>query len=223
MQYEVRSPKSGGRLRSIGRVLVGAVYGARSVSHRLSFGLRTSYFVLLLLLPRPAAAQAVLTQDEALRLAFPGATAIERRTAYLSEAQMARARARAGKGVEVRQGVVTYYVGRRGSQPLGVAYFDAHRVRTLPEVLMVVVGTRGEAERIEVLKFAEPPEYRAPEGWLDQFDGRALGEGISLKRDIRNLTGATLTAGAVTGAVRRVLALHEAIAPLGAGPGTAPR
>lgn len=165
-----------------------------------------------------AAAQGVVSQEEALRMAFPGATSIERRTAYLGEKELAAARGLAGRGVEVRQGVVTYYVGMRAGKPMGAAYFDVHRVRTLPEVLMVVVSPAAEVERIEVLKFSEPPEYRAPQGWLEQFHGRRLSPDLSLKGAIVNMTGATLTSNAVTDAARRVLALHRVIAPFAPRP-----
>lgn len=160
------------------------------------------------------AGQATLTQTEALALAFPSATSIERRTTFLDERQLARVRQLAGRRVEVEPGVVIHYVARRGEQPLGVAYFDAHRVRTLSEVLMIVVTPRATVERVEILRFSEPPEYRAPEGWLAQFRDERLSDDLSVRRGIANLTGATLTARAVTDAVRRVLALHRVIDPL---------
>jgi hypothetical protein len=166
---------------------------------------------LLALLAPPASAQ--LTQDEALALAFPDAVEVERLTAYLDDAQLERAAALAGPGVEVRSGVVTYYVARGPAGPLGVAYFDAHRVRTLPEVLMVVVTPEATVQRVETVSFREPPEYQAPEGWLALMEDRELGDDLSLKGSLPNLTGATLTAQAATGAVRRVLALHSVIAP----------
>jgi len=153
-----------------------------------------------------------LTQDEALALAFPGAR-IERRTAYLTEAQLARARGLAGEGVQVESEVVTYYVASADGRSVGVAYFDAHRVRTLPEVLMVVVGTDDRIRRIEVLRFQEPPDYRPPAGWLDRFRGRPLDRELSTRGSVPALTGATLTANAVTGAARRALALHQVIGP----------
>ena len=165
-------------------------------------------------LPLPGRAQH-LTQDEALALAFPGA-ATERRTAYLDEADLARARSLAGADVEIDQGIVTYYVARGGAQP-GVAYFDAHRVRTEQEVLMVVVGPDDRVRRVETVTFREPPEYGAPERWIRLFDGRALAPELAVRRDIPNITGATLTSGAVTRAVRRVLALHQVIDPLDSG------
>src|SRR3989304_4988524 len=48
---------------------------------------------------------------EAPPLPFPPPAAIERRTAFLTEEQLARAKALAGPDVEVTSRVVTYYVG----------------------------------------------------------------------------------------------------------------
>lgn len=171
---------------------------------------------LLSVCPRPCIGQPVLTQQEALRLAFPEPAVIERRTAYLSEIEIERAARLAGPGVDVDVAVLPHYVGAQDDEVLGVAYFDAHRVRTLPEVLMIVVSPEGTVERIEVLKFSEPPEYRPPEGWLAQFDGETLSDHVSLKAGIVNMTGASLTSQAITDAVRRVLALHEVLRPLAA-------
>ena len=153
-----------------------------------------------------------MTQEEALELAFPSATSIERHTAFLGAREVEAARRLAGSGVEMRSGVVTYYSARRESAPLGTAYFDAHRVRTLPEVVMVVVSPQGTVDRVEVLKFTEPPQYRPRTAWLRQFLGKRLSREVSLRRGIANMTGATLTSRAVTDAIRRVLALHQVIA-----------
>lgn len=164
-----------------------------------------------LALPGAAGAQVFLTQEEALRLAFPAPAVIERHTAYLTADELARARALAGGRVPLEQGIVTYYTGRREGRTLGVAYFDVHRVRTLPEVLMIVVGTDARVQRVEIVKFAEPPDYLAPAGWLAQFPDRRLDDRLSTKGEIVNMTGATLTSSAITEAVRRVLALHQVI------------
>ncbi|MDT8370216.1 MAG: FMN-binding protein [Longimicrobiales bacterium] len=164
-----------------------------------------------------ASAQVFMTQDEALALAFPDAE-IERHTAFLTEAEVARAGETAGSDVEVRQSVVPYYLARRGEAYVGVAYFDAHRVRTKEEVLMIVIGPDDRIRRIEVLKFAEPPDYLAPEGWIEQLEGRALDRDLSLRGGIIGMAGATLTARAMVDAARRVLALHSVVRPFeGAG------
>ena len=123
----------------------------------------------------------------------------------------------AGPDVDVEAGIVSYYVATRSGVALGVAYFDAHRIRTLPQVLMIVVDTEGRISRMETVSWREPPEYRPPEGWLRQFDERGLDDALSLRGEIATITGATLTAGATTRAARRVLALHQVIAPLSGG------
>jgi hypothetical protein len=164
-----------------------------------------------------AAAQE-LTQEEALRLAFPQGARVERRTAYLERSQLAQARELAGREAEIESTVVSYYVGYEGNRPLAVAYFDAHRVRTLPEVLMVVVDPQGRLQRVELLRWAEPPEYAPPGRWLAQFLGRVLDDDLSERRGIAGITGATLTTRAVTRAARRVLALHAVIDPFDATP-----
>ncbi len=173
-----------------------------------------SHLLLLGASAAAAEAQTSLTQDEALRLAFPEPAVVERQTAFLDDTDLERARELAGGDVKIDGRVISYYVGRVGGEALGVAYFDAHRVRTLSEVLMFVVTPGSRIARIEVLRFAEPPEYRAPENWLDQFTGLGLSERLSLRGSILNITGATLTAGAVTTASRRILALHSVINPL---------
>ena len=160
-----------------------------------------------------ANAQVLLTQEEALALAFPAPATVERRTAYLDEEEVATVAERAKPAKVKDRAVVTYYVGVRDGEPLGAAYFDAHRVRTLQEVLMVMVDPTGRVSRIEILGFAEPPDYMAPGGWLDLFSGRGLEPGTSTRGDIPILTGATLTSHAVSDAVRLSLALHSVIQP----------
>jgi hypothetical protein len=158
--------------------------------------------------PAPAAARVLLTTDEALALAFPGCR-VERRTVYLTEEQVARARQMAG--VEVPGALVHPYVATCGGAAGGTAYFDTHRVRTLPETLMVAVGPDGQVRRIEVLAFREPAEYLPRRPWYEQFDRRRLAAELRLERDIRGIAGATLTARATTAAVRRVLAIHRVL------------
>lgn len=179
--------------------------------------IRPLFLVLSLIavpaLPGTAAAQARLTQDEALRLAFPAPLEVERRTAYLSEVQLERAAELAGSAVT--QGVVNYYVAIERGRVTGVAYFDSHRVRTHREVLMFVVAPDATIRRVEVLQFAEPPDYEPAGRWLALFRGKRLSDDLSVRRAIPNMTGATLTTQAVTAAARRVLALHAVIQPGG--------
>ena len=167
----------------------------------------------------PAGARVLLSQQEALALAFPGC-AVERATLYLTPAQRQRAGSLAGE--PLRSALVPVYRARCGGQPAGTAYFDVHRVRTLQETLMVVVDPQSRIRRLEVLSFDEPPDYIPRRPWYEQFQQRGLDAELRLKRAIRPVTGATLTAQATTAAARRVLAIHRAIAEVPGASASAP-
>ena len=167
---------------------------------------------VLLLAAGPAAAKVFVTVDEALKLAFPGCE-VARRTAFLKPEQVRRARELAGG--EVPSALVNYYVATRSGRPAGTTYFDTHRVRTLPETLLIVIDPQDRVGRIEVLSFREPEDYLPRGAWYEQFRGKALDANLQIKRDIRPVTGATLTARATTDAVRRVLALPQILTGAG--------
>lgn len=151
----------------------------------------------------PARARVLMTQKDALAVAFPGA-APERRTAFLTDAQAKAVEAAARSRLPSK--VWTYYVA--GST---TAYFESHLVRTMNETVMVVVGAGGEVRFVEILSFIEPDEYMASKRWLDQLSGRRLDDELALRRGLRNIAGASLTAEAVTRSVRRALAVHQVL------------
>ena len=152
----------------------------------------------------------LITVEEALELVFPGAIT-NQETLFLSDDQ--RKLAEKESGSEISSALATRYVAQgKDGAVLGWAYLDTHRVRTLPETLMVVIGADGTVRRVEVVTFREPLEYMPREGWYGQYDGQHLDDDLALKRDIRPVTGATLTARATTEAVRRVLAIHAVAA-----------
>lgn len=156
----------------------------------------------------PATGQA-LSRDEALALAHPGA-AIAGDRLFLTAAQVEAAAARAGAPLPTA--LVARYVARKDGAVVGRSYVDTHTVRTKKESLLISLDAQGRVKRIDVVAFLEPPEYQPSTPFLDQFTGRRLDEEIRVHRAIRSIAGATLTANAVTEAVRRVLAIDEVIA-----------
>ena len=164
----------------------------------------TGLLALTLWAPQPAAGKVFLTRSEALALAFPDCK-VERVARYLTRDERRRAARLAGVPVDSR--LVVRYEASCG----GAAYFDVHRVRTLPETLMVVVDAEGRVTHLEVMAFLEPEEYIPRRNWYEQFLNRRLNPRLRLKRSIHAVTGATLTARATSDAVRRVLALDQVL------------
>jgi hypothetical protein len=151
---------------------------------------------------------ALPTTQEALGLAFPGAQ-LTRKEFVLSESQAAQVKGFAGGELAGRWCVA--YEARRNGTLVGVGFFDSHRVRTLNETVLVAISPEGRILRVEAVVFREPAEYLAKEAWVKQFEGKALDAQLNLKGAIRPLSGATLTAHALTDAARRCLALHQVL------------
>ncbi len=163
------------------------------------------------LIARPASATVFLAKDEALALAFPGNDRIEERVVILTDDQKAEIERRARAKLESQ--LWTIYVGWKGTEVQGYAVIDSHIVRTLPETFMVVLDPKGTLRRVDVLAFHEPPEYLPPERWIGQFTGRGLDDDLKLGAGIQGITGATLSAQAMTAGVRRALALVAVAVP----------
>lgn len=159
-------------------------------------------------MPASAAAKVFMTRDEALALAFPKAE-IDRHTVFLTKAQEEAVEKLCGGALTAP--IVYPYEARLEGKLMGYAYFDTHKVRTLRETLMVVVGPDHSIRRVEVLAFAEPQDYVPRASWYEQFQGRKLDDSLALKRGIKGVTGATLTAVATTKSARRVLAIHQVL------------
>ena len=150
-------------------------------------------------------ARTLMTRDQALASAFPAPQRVVREKLFLTPQQLADARRQSG--VKFDDLLIVRYAASNGS----FAYFDTHRVRTLPETVMVVVKADGSVERVDILSFDEPTDYFPKRRWIDQLLGRRLDRELALDRSIRPLSGASLTGAAIVNATRKVLALHHVL------------
>lgn len=149
------------------------------------------------------------TPEQALKDAFPDAR-IEVKNIVLSKEQVEKIERLSGVKLGTR--LVSWYIARRGNSIVGYAYIDTHIVRTHPEVVLYTLTPDGKIDIVQVISFNEPLEYMPDENWLKLFRGKSLtGESLRLKRDIPNMTGATLTSRAITDNTRKVLAMWQVI------------
>lgn len=173
---------------------------------------RHRLYLLIAILATSLAAHArvFMTQQQALASAFPAGTKVTRQAIFLQPQQITAAKS--ASGVDFSDQMIVRYAGSNAAGVVvGYAYFDTHRVRTLPETVMIVVTPDGRVDRVEILSFDEPPDYLPMDRWVAQVEGRKLDDDLSLKRAIRPLSGASLSGRAIVNASRKVLALHQVI------------
>jgi len=171
--------------------------------------------VLFFTSPANLTAKVFYAKDEAIKAAFPEADVIEKQTFFLTDDQQKQVEAIARTRLDSK--LVTMYIGKRSQKPLGYAMIDVHTVRTLPEAVMVVLSPEGRVVSTLILAFYEPLEYLPNERWLRQFDQARLAPDFRVGGRIAGITGATLTARAMTESVRKVLALYQVLIAKGGG------
>jgi len=147
--------------------------------------------------------------EEVLSEIYPNSK-IEIKNIAISDSQAEKVKELSGIKIENR--LVTFYLVKVNSKIKAYAYVDIHIVRTHPEVVLYVLNERGEIELIRILSFKEPPEYMADDNWLRYLKGKTIGKDLlRLRRDVPNMTGATLTSKAITDNARKIIALWKVI------------
>jgi hypothetical protein len=154
-------------------------------------------------------AESPANDEQAVRALFPGADRIEARDVILTDEMVARIEKLAR--AKVKERLVTFYVARAGSGVKGYAVIHSHIVRTKRETFAIAFEPDGRIRKIAVLAFLEPEEYKPPERWLAQFEGKGPDDRLAVGQDIAPITGATLTARGIAEESRWLLqALREA-------------
>lgn len=168
--------------------------------------MRRALFLAALLIATAASARVLLTQEQALALAFPKTVKVTRQKFFLTPQQIADAKRESG--VDFDDQLIVRYAGSDGR----FAYFDTHRVRTMPETIMVVITPDAKVDHVEILSFDEPTDYLPKKRWVDQLNGKKLDRDLSLTGAIHPITGASLSGRAMVNATRKILALHHVLA-----------
>ncbi|MES2136421.1 MAG: FMN-binding protein [Pseudomonadota bacterium] len=157
--------------------------------------------------PAPGAATVYLSIEAAQRAMFPGASFVARPVAFTAEQRKAIARA---SGVGGFDKLLRAWDVRSGGERAG--WFIVDRVLGKHEMITyaVALSPDGVVKRVEILEYRETygGEIRNP-AWRQQFVGKRFGSGVHLGKDIKNISGATLSSRHVTDGIRRLLVTYQ--------------
>ena len=155
------------------------------------------------LAPAPVSATVYLTVAAAQQAMFPGARFVPHDLAFTPEQRKVIARE---SGVGSFDKVQRVWDVRSGSARSG--WFIVDRVLGKHEMITYAVALTpdGAVNRVEILEYRETygGEIRNP-AWRRQFVGKRFGATLRLGKDIRNISGATLSSRHVTDGIRRLL------------------
>jgi transcriptional regulator of nitric oxide reductase len=96
---------------------------------------------------------------------------------------------------------------RRTDSLLGFAQVLNVKGKDQPITLLIAIDPDARLRDVDVLVYREPYGGEvAYEAWRRQFRGKTAADPLQVDRDIRGISGATISVNAVTEAVRRALA-----------------
>lgn len=150
---------------------------------------------------QPAQAMVYLTIEQAQQLMFPGQTLMPV-PLEMSANDIA--------AVE-RDSGTHYFAGALSAWRASNGFFFVDAVIGKHDLIRYAVALTadGKIRQVEILEYREAygGEVRNA-AWRGQFVGRAHGDPVQVGRDIRNISGATLSCQHVTDGIRRLLAVY---------------
>lgn len=168
-------------------------------------GLRIGFICFLLLFPTDLYAGVYFTKEEALKMAFPEATKIEKRIVIILDEQREKIKSLAK--IKRVSRTFSYYEGMKGDKPIGYAVIKNTWSKLSYITFMVAIDPKGEIRMVEVLTYRELRAINIRrKRFLQQFKGKTINNRLRLNSDIDAVTGATISSRAISDGVRGILA-----------------
>lgn len=146
--------------------------------------------------------------EEAQRLAFPTATQFVESHVIFRPADVAAIEKLSGQRVQARGQQV--WRAQADGRLLGFFIVDYVIGKHLVIDYGVALEPDGRIRQVEIMQYRESygGEINSRR-WLEQFVGKTSRDPLEVDRDIRNISGATLSSHHVTEGIKRILAFYE--------------
>lgn len=166
---------------------------------------RHTLLLSALLVPSAVHATVYMTPEQAQAAMFPG-EALKPEFRQLSPQQVAAIRQASGETPLSKD--------LRAWRASGGGWFLVDQVIGKHEFITfaVALDASGAVKGVEILDYRESygGQVRDPR-WRAQFTGKRAGQSLQLGREVRNISGATLSSKHVTDGVRRLLATYAVV------------
>lgn len=176
-----------------------------------TFGLLTP---AALLVPRDLRAQegVYVTEEAAPAAVFPSATAFERQVVLSTPELRGQVQALLGSPPSLWESHYVIFQAKRGTTLLGYGVIVEEIGKHQPITFIVGVRPAGTVADVAVMVYREPygGEVRYAR-FLAQYANKTLRDALLPYRDIRNITGATLSCTSIGQGVRKALALVQVL------------
>ncbi len=154
-------------------------------------------------------AELLISPIESMQLAFLPEAKVEKINILLTN-EKAHAVEEEIKG-KLKTKLYQIYKASKDDKLLGYGILISQNVRSKNCVVMYHIANDSILKSIEIIAFNEPKEYLPSKNWMQVFSGVETSKQLYLSKDIPTITGATLSARAVSDASRVAFAIYNQV------------
>jgi Na+-translocating ferredoxin:NAD+ oxidoreductase RnfG subunit len=163
---------------------------------------------VLLLITVSAAAETLLTEQQALKIVFPKSENVVSEVKILTSQQREELQKRSGLRFPERE--YKFFIGKSRGADDGYALIMNEIGKHEYITFIVGVSTKGEVGDVAITEYRESRGGEVREQrFLRQFHGKRAKDSIQVNNDIVNYTGATLSSYAIARGVKKALLLVQ--------------
>lgn len=151
-----------------------------------------------------------LTMDQAKTTCFPKATRWEEQRIELTKAQAKTIQTLSG--VKTKAGIQVVYAAYDTTTFLGWMIPDSVIGKHDWIDWVLAINPNGSVKQVEIMVYREAYGGDvSKQSWRDQFKGKKKTDAVMVGKDIKHITGATLSSKHITEGVKRLLAFHSSV------------
>ena len=163
--------------------------------------------ILILISSNLLLSKVLIRPDEAMRTHFGDKIEVSKKNILLVDKDIKIAQKLAKRKIKDR--IFRIFIAKKDNKVLGYGVIHTSKVRTKDETALYLIAIDGKLKAIEIIAFYEPPEYLPPKRWLKQFNSATTSNKLKLSQDINSISGATLSARAITDSAKIALSILE--------------
>lgn len=177
-------------------------------------------FFSVVMFSRNCLAVQLLTQEEALKQMLPDTDKIETETKTLTSKELTKIKERLGRTLTCGKKVIktgeekceySFYFGLKNGQKTGVAVIEEQPGKWgLIKFIIALDPVTGKVKNLAIMANEEKRGRPiASRNFLNQFIGKGSADPIKVRKDIRAVSGATVSSDTTSFAVKKVVVLYE--------------
>ena len=146
-----------------------------------------------------------ISLEKIFKATFSQGVTVGQKVITLSKNEMSQVQKQAKARIDSNK--IRFYVVKKNNALEGYGVLVVQRVRTKKAAVLYLISKDEKIKSIEIIAFHEPSEYKPNSTWKDVFEGKSRVDDLRAGHGIPTITGATMSARAISDAARIALAI----------------